>query len=132
VTSLELAVKILEHGPTEYTLLYPPRNMTQLAGKYSGGDPRWGGCTALHGSIISNQPSIAQFLVDHGAKLDAKNVSGWTPLAMTRGVFLANAKREYPAAAEIIWKAIIAQGLAPAGSSPPPPTPMSDLAPPKR
>ena len=31
---------------------------------------------------------------------------------MTGGVFLANAKRDYPAAAEILKKAMIDQGLA--------------------
>jgi hypothetical protein len=76
-----------------------------------GGDPRWGRSTALHGSIISNQPSITQFLVDHGAKLDAKNISGWTPLMMANGVFLANAKREYAAAAAILKKAMQEKGI---------------------
>jgi ankyrin repeat protein len=70
------------------------------------GDPRWNGSTALHGSIISGQPSIVQFLVDHGAKIDARNQLGWTPLMMAEGVFLANAKKEFPAAAAILRKAM--------------------------
>ena len=52
----------------------------QRAVELGVGDPRWSGSTALHGSIISNQPSIVQYLVDHGAKLDATTETGWTPL----------------------------------------------------
>ena len=56
------------------------------------GDPRWSGSTALHGAIISNQPSIVQYLVDHGATLDAKTALGWTPLMVAEGVFFAQRK----------------------------------------
>jgi ankyrin repeat protein len=98
-------------GDPQYTLIYPPKNFDVLLGTVLGGDARWGGSTALHASIIANQPSITQFLVDHGAKLDVTNKAGWTPLMMARGVFLANASREYPAAEAILVKAMQAQGL---------------------
>ena len=65
-------------GEPEYLLLYPPRNLREIGTKVTS-DPRWSGSTALHASVVSNQPSIVQFLVDHGAKLDAKTKSGWTP-----------------------------------------------------
>ena len=55
--------------------------------------------------MVSGQPSVVQYLVDHGAKLDVKTRSGWTPLMMAGGVFFANAKKEFPAAAEILKKA---------------------------
>ena len=97
-------------GTPEYMLLYYPLNMSELADKIPG-DPRWSGSTALHAAVVSGQPSIVQYLVDHGAKLDAKTLSGWTPLMMTGGVFFANAKKEFPAAAEILKKALAAQGL---------------------
>jgi hypothetical protein len=97
-------------GDAAYTLLYPPKNFAELRGKIHG-DPRWDGSTALHASVVSNQPSIVQYLVDHGAKVDAKTKAGWTPLMMTGGVFLANAKRDYPAAAVILKKAMADQGL---------------------
>ena len=51
-----------------------------------------------------------QFLVDHGARLDAKTKTGWTPLMMAGGVFFANAKKEYPAAAAILRKAMAERG----------------------
>ena len=92
-------------GDADYTLLYYPHNVEDLV-NLGVGDPRWSGSTALHGSIIAGQASIVQFLVDRGAKVDAKNKLGWTPLMMSRGVFLANAKREYPAAERVLLKAM--------------------------
>jgi hypothetical protein len=92
-------------GEPEYTLLYYPHNLRELE-NLGVGDPRWSGSTALHGSILSNQPSITQYLVDHGAKLNAKTDTGWTALMMTRGVFLANTGRVFPAAEQILVKAL--------------------------
>src|SRR5579862_6747289 len=97
-------------GDPAYTLLYYPLNMDQLMGKVMG-DPRWSGSTALHGAVVSGQPGIVQYLVDHGAKLDAKTKTGWTPLMLAGGVFFANAKKDYPAEAEILKKAMIERGL---------------------
>jgi ankyrin repeat protein len=96
-------------GPPEHTLLYYPYNIQDLR-DLGVGDPRWSGSTALHGAIIANQPSIVQYLVDHGAKLDAKTKLGWTPLMMTRGVFLANTGREFPAAEAILLAALKQRG----------------------
>jgi ankyrin repeat protein len=97
-------------GTIESTLAHYPDNFEELA-NLGVGDPRWDGMTALFGAIISNQPSILQYIVDHGAKLDVKNRLGWTPLLMTKGVFMANSKKEFPKAAEILRKAMAAQGL---------------------
>lgn len=97
-------------GTPEYMLLYYPLNMKDLAGTVPG-DPRWSGSTALHAAVVSGQPSIVQYLVDHGAKLDAKTRTGWTPLMMAGGVFFANSKKEFPAAAAILKKAMVEQGL---------------------
>jgi uncharacterized protein len=95
-------------GDPDYTLLYYPHNITDLL-DLGTGDPRWSGSTALHGAIISNQASIVQYLVDHGARLDAKTDTGWTPLMMSRGVFLTNTGREFPAAEKILLEALAAR-----------------------
>jgi ankyrin repeat protein len=95
-------------GSAEFTLLDYPVNMNDLL-ELGVGDPRWDGMTALHGAIISNQPSIVQFMIDHGAKLDARNRLGWTPLMMTKGIFMANSKKEFPVEAEILKKALAQQ-----------------------
>jgi hypothetical protein len=52
-----------------------------------------------------------QYLVDHGARLDARTKSGWTPLMLAGGVFFANAKKEFPAAADILKKAMAEQRI---------------------
>jgi ankyrin repeat protein len=92
-------------GPPEYTLLYYPYNVDELS-ELGAGDPRWDESTALHGSIISNQPSITRYLIELGAKADVENALGWTPLMMSRGVFLANASREFPAAEAVLLEAL--------------------------
>jgi ankyrin repeat protein len=43
------------------------------------------GDTALHGAANRGADSIVQFLVDHAAKLDAKNKQGYTPLDIALG-----------------------------------------------
>lgn len=103
-------------GEPEYLLLYPPRNVNELV-PWMISDPRWAGCTALHGAVVSNQPKLVQYLVDHGAKLDIKSKAGWTPLMAAGGVFFANARRDFPVAAEILRKAMIEQGLLAADGS---------------
>ncbi len=92
-------------GTPDYTLLYYPLNIDTLL-DLGVGDPRWSGSTPLIGAIISGQPSIVQFLVDHGARTDITTKLGWTPLMVAEGVFFANAKKEYPRAAEIIRAAM--------------------------
>ena len=55
---------------------------------------------------MSNQPSIVQYLIDQGADVNVKTPLGWTPLLVAEGVFCCNAKKEFPAAAAIIKKAM--------------------------
>jgi hypothetical protein len=97
-------------GTLESTLARYPDNFDQIA-NLGVGDPRWDGMTALHGAVICNQTSILQYLVDRGAKLDVKSRLGWTPLRITKGIFMANSKKEFPAAAEILTKALKEKGL---------------------
>jgi len=96
-------------GDVEYTLLYYPHNIDDLL-KLGVGDPRWSGSTALIGAVVSGQPSIVQYLIDHGAQVDATTALGWTPLKVAEGVFFANAKKEFPAAATIIRQALTERG----------------------
>lgn len=97
-------------GSPEKTLLTYPDNIKDLL-DLGVGDPRFNGMTALHGSVICNQPSITQFLIDHGAQLDAKNQLGWTPLMVAGGLYIANNRKDFPVAAELLKKAMAAKGL---------------------
>jgi len=62
-----------------------------------------GGYTALHGTAVRGANSIVRFLVDHGARLDARTRrEGWTPLTIAEGVFIANTFKFAPATAELL------------------------------
>jgi ankyrin repeat protein len=95
-------------GEVAYTLLYYPLNIDKLL-DLGVGDPRWNGVTPLIGAIMSNQPSIVQYLIDQGANVNVKTTLGWTPLDVANGVFCCNAKKEFPAAASIIKNAMAKQ-----------------------
>lgn len=94
-------------GDVDYTLLYYPHNIDELL-ELGVGDPRWSGSTPLIGAVVSGQPTIVQYLIDHGARPDDRTVLGWTPLRVSQGVFFANAKKEFPAAEAILKKALAA------------------------
>lgn len=47
------------------------------------------GLTAMHGAANRGWVSIMQILADHGAKLDAKDKEGRTPMTFAQGIFLA-------------------------------------------
>jgi ankyrin repeat protein len=96
-------------GDIDYTLLYYPHNIDDLV-RLGVGDPRWSGSTPLIGAVMSGQPSLVQFLIDRGARLDATTKLGWTALRVAEGVFCCNAKKEFPAAAAIIRKALAQRG----------------------
>jgi len=91
-------------GDPKYLLLYYPHNFAELADKVQG-DPRWSGSTALHAAVVSGQPGIVKYLISRGANINAKTKLGWTALDMAGGIFFANARKDYPAAAEILRQA---------------------------
>lgn len=112
--AIELGVDINAHttfgdypvvGSPETTIMRYPDNIDSLLG-LGVGDPRWDGMTALHGAILCNQNSILEYLISKGADLNARTDYGWTPLMVTKGIFMANSKKEFPAAAKIIEKAL--------------------------
>ena len=103
-------------GDGQELLYWFPKDIKQLVEKFPDamGDVRWSGSTALHGAAIMDQPSIIQFLVEKGAKLDAKNKIGWTPLMVTQGMYLASNSRFKPRAEAQLRQLMIERGLDPA------------------
>jgi ankyrin repeat protein len=99
-------------GDTAYTLLYYPHNIDDLL-DLGVGDPRWSGSTPMIGAVVSGQPSIVQWLLDHGARPGDTTKLGWTPLLVAEGVFFANAKKEFPQAAALLRKSLGADGVRP-------------------
>jgi hypothetical protein len=81
--------------------------------KESLGDMRWNGSTALHGAAMRGSNALVQFLVDHGAKIDAKNKLGWTPLMCAEGIFVANTLKDWPESVGLIRNLMKARGLDP-------------------
>jgi uncharacterized protein len=96
-------------GTSESMLAHYPDNFNELA-DLGTGDARWDGFTALHGAVLCNQPSILQYLVDKGADPTIKSRLGWTPYTLTQGIFMANSKKEFPVAAQILKKAMAEKG----------------------
>ena len=88
-------------GSAAFTLLTYPENFEELV-HLGVGDFRFDGMRAIHGAVISNQPSILRYLIDQGADVDATNELGWTPYMMTQGLFLANARKDFPIAAGML------------------------------
>jgi ankyrin repeat protein len=78
------------------------------------GDVRWAGSTALHGAAAMGQLSIIRFLVEKGAKLDARNTLGWTPLMVTQGMLIAANARFFPHSEALIKELMIERGMDPA------------------
>jgi uncharacterized protein len=97
-------------GDGKYLLLYYPANIERLPDNALG-DVRWTGSTALHGAVVSGQPTIVQYLIDHGADVGAKNRLGWTPYMVANGIFVTNTKKTFEPAAEILRKAMTAKGI---------------------
>lgn len=89
-----------------------PENLEKLP-KEALGDMRWSGSTALHGAATSNQQSIIRYLVENGAKLDARNKLGWTPLMVAEGGQFGATVKEFPDAAALIRKLMSERGMDP-------------------
>ena len=89
-----------------------PENLEKLP-KEALGDMRWSGSTVLHGAVMTGQRSIIQFLVDNGARLDARNKLGWTPLMVAEGGQFGATVKEFPESAALVRKLMRERGMDP-------------------
>jgi hypothetical protein len=71
------------------------------------------GETALHGAIYrAGSIAVARLLIEKGAKLDARNKKGWTPLTVADGVeYTPNVLKRYPETAAFLRQAMAEHGL---------------------
>ncbi|MEO8592607.1 MAG: ankyrin repeat domain-containing protein [Candidatus Solibacter sp.] len=70
--------------------------------------------TSMHGVAYKHLPSVAQYLVEHGTKVDVwniKNRNGWTPLRIAVGVHRGMNLRQSPETAAVLEKVMTAAGL---------------------
>ena len=67
-----------------------------------------------HGAALLGHESIIRFLVEKGAKLDARNKAGWTPLMVTQGMLVAANARCYPKTEALLKELMVERGMDPA------------------
>jgi ankyrin repeat protein len=73
------------------------------------------GETALHGAAYRGANSIAQYLVDKGAKIDARSKQGWTPWTIANGVFYSLFFKEQRHTADYLAKLMADRGISTEG-----------------
>jgi hypothetical protein len=73
------------------------------------------GETPLHGAAFRGVNAIAEYLVERGAKLDAKDVRGWTPLFVANGLSYGDVFKQQPQTAQLLEKLMTARGLSTEG-----------------
>jgi len=76
-----------EDPGTEPEVLEAVKLTLELGGDVNGVDKN--GETVIHAATYKQVPAVAQFLIDHGAKIEIwnqKNKTGWTPLRIAEGV----------------------------------------------
>jgi len=88
----------------------------KLAFEAGGGainDVNANGETALHGAVYRGGATpVIEFLAARGAKLDAVNAQGWTPVFVADGVeYTPDVLKRYPEAAALLRRLMAEQGL---------------------
>jgi ankyrin repeat protein len=101
-----------EDAGTESEVLEATRLALQLGGDINAVDAN--GETAMHGAAYKHVASVAQFLADHGAKIEiwnTDNYNGWTPLRIAEGVHRGMNLRRSPETAAVLRKVMTAAGV---------------------
>ena len=73
------------------------------------------GETALHGAAFRGVNAVVDYLVEHGAALDARTVEGWTPLALANGLSYSDFFKAQAHTADRLRALMGARGLDAAG-----------------
>jgi len=116
-TPLMIAAGVGTHSPgedsgTEPEALEAVKLAWQLGNDVNAADKR--GETAMHGAAYKQLPSVVQFLVDKGAKIEIwnqKNKSGWTPLRIAEGIHRGMNFRSSAETAAVLRKVMTAAGV---------------------
>ena len=69
------------------------------------------GETALHGSAYRGVNQIVEYLVEQGARLDARDANGWSPLAIARGLTYTDFYKDQPQTTALLQRLMEARGL---------------------
>jgi ankyrin repeat protein len=101
-----------EDAGTEPEALAAVKLLVELGADVNAVDQR--GETAIHGVAYKHFPTVAQYLLDHGAKVEVwntKNRNGWTPLRIAVGVHRGMNLRQSPETAAVLKKAMTVAGV---------------------
>jgi uncharacterized protein len=71
--------------------------------------------TPLHGAAYRGVNTVVQYLVDKGAKLDAKDIRGYTPLLIANGLNYSSFYKQQPATANLLRQLMKEKGLSTEG-----------------
>jgi len=80
-------------------------------------DANLAGETPMHGAAFRGVNAVVEFLVDQGARLDARDVRGWTPFTIANGITHGDVFKQQPHTAALIEKLMAARGLSVAGQA---------------
>lgn len=73
------------------------------------------GETPMHGAAFRGVNPIVEFLAEKGAKLDAKDSRGWSPLFIANGLSHGDVFKQQPQTAELLKKMYEARGISTEG-----------------
>jgi ankyrin repeat protein len=80
-------------------------------------DANLAGETPMHGAAFRGVNEVVEFLVDQGARLDPRDVRGWTPFTIANGITHGDVFKQQPHTAALIEKLLAARGLSAAGQA---------------
>jgi ankyrin repeat protein len=102
-----------EDPGTEPEVLEAVKVALELGGDVNTVDKN--GETVIHSAAYKEVPSVAQYLIDHGAKIEVwntKNKTGWSPLRIADGVVRGGGTiRSSPAVAAVLRKTMADAGV---------------------
>jgi uncharacterized protein len=101
-----------EDPGTEPEVLEAVKVALELGGDVNSVDNN--GDTVMHAAAYKQVPSVAQLMLDKGAKIEVwnqKNKIGWTPLRVADGVLLGTNIRSSPATAVVLRQVMTAAGV---------------------
>jgi ankyrin repeat protein len=73
--------------------------------------------TPLHGAAFRGVNAIVEYLVAKGARLDARDVRGWTPFTIANGISYGDVFKQQPQTAEFLEQLMEARGMSTAGQA---------------
>ena len=75
------------------------------------------GETPMHGAAFRGVNAIVEFLLDKGARIDPRDVRGWTPFTVAKGISYGDVFKQQPQTATLLEQQMKARGLSTEGEA---------------